>query len=76
MIVGWLRFHAPETRFCALFSIRCLVEHAVPEFFIKGQSGAWKTEMTAELQELFGSIHGEAMRRFVYLPSEWPVEAR
>ena len=32
--------------------------------------------MTAELQELFGSIHGEAMRRFVYLPSKWPVEAR
>ena len=32
--------------------------------------------MTAELQELFWSIHGEAMRRFVHLLPEWPVEAR
>lgn len=51
------------------------LKRAIPAFFRKGQSGAWKTEMTAELQELFWSIHGETMRRFGYLPFEWPVEA-
>ena len=30
------------------------LERAVPEFFRMGQSRAWETEMTAELQELFG----------------------
>lgn len=51
------------------------LKRAIPGFFRKGQSGAWKTEMTAEMQELFWSIHGETMRRFGYLPFEWPVEA-
>jgi len=40
----------------------------IPGFFRKGQAGAWKTEMPAELQKLFWSIHGEAMERFGYTP--------
>lgn len=38
----------------------------IPAFFRRGQTGAWKTEMTKGLQELFWSIHGMAMERFGY----------
>ena len=39
MIVWLASFPRPEIRFCALFSIRCLVERAVPEFFSQGSIG-------------------------------------
>jgi hypothetical protein len=48
------------------------LKRAIPEFFRKGQSGAWKTEMTAELQELFWSLHGEVMERLDYARSVQP----
>jgi hypothetical protein len=40
----------------------------IPGFFRRGRAGAWKTEMPAALQEVFWSIHGEAMDRFGYTP--------
>ena len=41
----------------------------IPDFFRRGQAGAWKEEMTPELQELFWSLHREAMERFDYARS-------
>lgn len=36
------------------------------KFFRRGEAGAWKDEMTEELQEFFWSYHGEMMSRFGY----------
>ena len=37
-----------------------------PEFFRKGQVGAWREEMPEDLQKLFWTHHGEAMRALSY----------
>lgn len=38
----------------------------IPSFFRKGKSGNWKLEMSAELEELFWSIHGTTMLQMGY----------
>ncbi len=37
-----------------------------PWFFRKGKSGGWRSEMPADLEELFWERHGEAMDAFQY----------
>jgi hypothetical protein len=37
-----------------------------PQFFRKGRSGAWRDEMTEEIQALFWQHHGEGMRALGY----------
>lgn len=36
------------------------------KFFRRGQAGAWRDEMPADLQDLFWSFHGETMARLGY----------
>jgi len=39
---------------------------AMPEFFRRGQTGAWKDEMPAWMQDIFWARHGQAMRALGY----------
>lgn len=39
---------------------------AIPSFFRKGETGNWKSEMPANLEETFWSIHGPTMSLMGY----------
>lgn len=42
-------------------------------FFRRGQVGSWKTEMTAEMANLFWRKHGDAMRQLNYMEEAPPI---